>query len=296
MKEILEIAGFSRQAHSQYMERRGVDEEIAQIVISSVIEARGMHPVMGLKKIYYLFKPDYIGRDRFIEIGVINGMAIQRLRSYQRTTFSNRYAQYKNLTVDLSILDINQVFVSDITYFRVGDVFYYLTFLMDVFSRRILGYVAYPTLEAKANCIALNMALDERQGMNLDKLIHHSDRGVQYTSNAYLNILKARKIRVSMCESVFENSHIERVNGIIKNEYLTNWKIQDFRTLKKCLKEAVNSYNNERPHWSIGTVPPVKYELELKKIALSERKPLVMFSNDGRKINNNYYDQFSLFN
>ncbi len=296
MNNMYEIAGFSKQAHNQYMKRRQLDEEIAELIINMIIETRQMHPVIGLKKIYSIFKPDYIGRDRFIRIGVENGLGIKRLKSYTRTTYSNRHSIFSNLTIDLPVVDINQVWVSDITYYRVGDIFYYLTFIMDVFSRRILGYTAYPTLEAKANCQALNMAIENRAGRKIDKLIHHSDRGTQYTSNSYLKILSDSRINVSMCESVYENSHIERVNGIIKNEYLINWKINDFESLRKGLDRAVYIYNNERPHGSILLKKPVEYEIYLNNIPLTEREPMFIFKSEYMKKDPNYYLQTGLFN
>ena len=295
MKHIYDIAGFSRQAHHQYLNRRLEDVEVEQLVINTIIETRSMHPVMGLKKIYYLHQPDYIGRDRFIYIGIINGLCLERLKSYRRTTFSNRNYIFFNLAKEVLIIDINQVWVSDITYYRIGDKFYYLTFIMDVFSRRILGYAAYPTLEARANCIAMERALLQRKGSKLDKLIHHSDRGSQYISKEYLTLLKHYEIKASMCDSVYENSHIERVNGIIKNEYLKNWSISSFDSLVKHLEEAVYVYNNERPHWAIKLMSPVKYEEYIKNIDINERDEMQLFDSKAKNGNESFIQQ-KLFN
>lgn len=176
MKNLYEVAGFTKQAHWEYMQHIDKDEQIVNLVINSIVAIRSLHNFMGLKKIYKLLKPDWIGRDKFIEIGMDYGFGMKRLASYHRTTYSCKSAMFSNLTVDLEIKDINQVWVSDITYFRVGEIFYYLTFIEDVYSRRILGYTAYPSLEAEANCIALKMALKERFGMDIRGLIHHSDR------------------------------------------------------------------------------------------------------------------------
>jgi transposase InsO family protein len=273
------------------MRRREKDELIEMQVVNAIEEVRVMHPLMGLKKIYNLVLPGEVGRDRFIEIGVDNGLGIEKPRSYQRTTYSSKSAWFVNLVAGLLITGINQVWVSDITYYRVGNVFYYLTFIMDVYSRRILGYVAHHNLSAEANCRALEMSLAERAGANLNGLIHHSDRGTQYTSNKYLNILSENGIGASMCDSVYENTHIERVNGIIKNEYLNYSEIISYDDLKRKLVKTVRLYNEERPHWNLGLKIPCEYEKELADIPMNERKTMMIFSGPKK-----YGLQHTLFN
>jgi hypothetical protein len=290
LDNLYEVAGFSKQAHRQYMSRRVKDAMIAGLVISSICEIRKIHDLMGLKKIYKLLSPDWIGRDRFIDIGVEYGLGIKRLQNYCRTTFSCKSACFSNLAAGLPITDINQVWVSDITYFRVGEKFYYLTFIEDVYSRRILGYVAYESLASEGNCIALRMALKERSGINLKGLIHHSDRGTQYVSNKYLQILRENGIGVSMCRNVYENAHIERVNGIIKNEYLGFRPIKTYEDLRSELSKAVKLYNEERPHWSLALMTPVEYEDNLKKVSLEARMVLMLYSDKSSN-----YIQESLF-
>jgi len=273
------------------MNRRREDEVKYRLVINAILEIRSMHNMMGLKKIYKLLSPDWIGRDHFINIGMEYGLGIKLPKSFQRTTFSSKSSWFGNLTVGFPITGINQVWVSDITYFRVGDLFYYLTFIVDVYSRRILGYVASTNLKAEANCRALRLALSERCDCNLNGLIHHSDRGSQYISTEYLKLLAENKIAVSMCNSVYENTHIERINGIIKNEYLVNQSINNYNDLVRKLEVAVNLYNNHRIHWSINAKTPVKYEEELKYIPHDKRETMVLYSEPIK-----YYVQQSFFN
>jgi transposase InsO family protein len=272
------------------MRRRESEEALVNMVINSITAIREMHGVMGLKKMYHLLKPDAIGRDKFIEIGMEFGFGIKRILNYHRTTYSNKSAWFTNIASIAPIYDINMVWVSDITYFRVGDKFYYLTFIEDVYSRRILAYIAYPSLEAEANCLALRMALKERAGMSLKGLIHHSDRGTQYTSSKYLGILMENQISVSMCDTVYENTHIERVNGIIKNEYLQQKKINSLTTLQKELKQAVKLYNEERPHWSLQCKTPIEFEKDLVEKPIKEREKLKLYSE-----NTISYEQEPLF-
>jgi putative transposase len=278
LKNIHEVTGISKQAHIQYMKRRADDERKYQLVVGSVLEIRAMHNMMGLKKIYNLLSPSWIGRDRFIDIGMENDLGIKKVKSFHRTTFSSKSSWFINLTAGLAITDINQVWVSDITYFRVGDVFYYLTFIVDVYSRRILGYVASSNLRAEANCSALKSALTERTGYKLKGLIHHSDRGSQYISNEYLKLLSDNNIAVSMCDSVYENTHMERINGIIKIEYLMNKSIKSFNDLKKELDSSVMLYNENRPHWSLDFMSPIRYEKHLKLVSMEKRKVLTIYS------------------
>jgi putative transposase len=291
LKNIYEVSGVSKQAHMQYMSRREKDEFVSRLVVSTILEIRLMHNMMGLKKIYRLLSPDWIGRDRFIAIGMESGLGIKIAKSFHRTTFSCKSAWFSNLTVGLAITGINQVWVSDITYFRVGETFYYLTFIVDVYSRRILGYVASTNLRAEANCTALESALSVRVGYNLKGLIHHSDRGSQYISNDYLKILSQNQIAVSMCNSVYENTHMERVNGIIKNEYLSCQSIKTFNELKRRLKQAVWLYNEQRPHWSLNIMTPAKYEENLSNIAFEQRQVMFIYSEQKQ-----FYVQQSFFN
>lgn len=290
LKNIYEVSGLSKQSHTQYMNRREAEENLVDLVINSILEVRSMHTMMGLKKIYYLLLPDWIGRDRFIEIGVENGLGIKQPRSYSRTTFSNKGSWFYNLLAGFPINDINQVWVSDITYFRVNNVFYYLTFILDIYSRRILGYVASTSLHAEASCKALKQAILSRKGMVLKGLIHHSDRGCQYTSEKYLRILSDNGVAVSMCDSVYENTHIERVNGIIKNEYLSNRRISTFSELENNLKAVVKLYNEFRPHWSLNCITPVQFEEELKTTNKADRESMYLYYEKDR-----HYRQKSLF-
>lgn len=291
LKNLYEVAGFSKQAHSDFMEHARKEEMVSNIVLNAILEVREMHPVMGLKKIYHLLMPDWIGRDKFIEIGMSYGLGAKVEKSFRRTTFSTKSRLFINLVSGLSIIDVNRVWASDTTYFRVLEIFYYITFILDVYSRRILGYIAWPDLTAEANCRALQQAITERGNIDFSKLIHHSDRGSQYASNAYLRILTRNKIGISMCDSVYENTHIERVNGIIKNEYLKNWNIKNYKDLVDGLNRAVYLYNKERPHWSIGALTPVEYEEKLKSIPHYNREIVKIYSEK-----KNYYVQQQLFN
>jgi len=291
---IYDVSGISRQSHSNYQKRRKEDQDDELMVINSIIAVRELHPCMGLRKIYELLQPENVGRDNFIEIGVENGFCLPKPKNYQRTTYSSKFRKYKNLTIGLRINGINIVWVSDITYIYINGRFYYITFVVDVYSRRILGYEASETLQAESSCRALTMALQERSCLSLKGMIHHSDRGSQYISNEYTGILNKHGIGISMCDSVYENTHIERVNGIIKNEYLLSYKMDSLKELRKMTKQAVYLYNNKRPHWSLFKMNPAIYEESLIQIPMNKREVMYIWS-EGEYNNDTTYNQEELF-
>ena len=150
-----------------------------------------------------------------------NGFEAVSYKKAHRTTVLGPSPDYPNLLIDLEILGLNQVWVSDTTYFKVCQKWYYLTFIRDLFSRRIIGHFATDQLFADANLKAFEMALQTRNKKRFNhKLIHHSDRGSQYKSKLYTSALKTAEIQVSMGRIVYDNIHIERVHQTIKGEYL----------------------------------------------------------------------------
>ncbi len=245
-----------------------------------------MHPGMGLRSIYETFDPEGIGRDAFIALGLRSGFRLRAVHKTVRTTFSVKSNKYRNLLEGRKFTDVNQVWSSDITYFKIGESTYYIVLMMDVYSRRIIGYSVADNMRAEQNIKALQMALDLR---NIDhyaqELIHHSDKGSQYVSNDYTDLLTDFGIQISMCNIVYENAHIERVNGIIKNQYLYRWEIKNFRDLCKKLQQAIWAYNFEKQHRSLGKLTPVEFEESLKELTMKQREELVIYThpqnNDG---------------
>lgn len=250
-------------------------------MIGLIIEVRQIHPAMGLKSIYELTRPEEVGRDAFIKIGGAAGLIIHPVRSSPKTTIPHPSAAYPNLLYEKELTSVNQLWTSDITYFSIQGKWYYLTFIMDVYSRRIVGYKAADNLRAINNIDALNMAIKLR-GINdyQNELIHHSDRGSQYISDAYTEILENHRILISMCQNVLENAHIERVHRTIKNQYLTHRPIKNFHQLVKWLDKTVYTYNYERPHSSILKMTPVEFENFVKELTSNslDRPKLEVFT------------------
>lgn len=278
MDELYGLCNITRQGHHQQVLRELKWSEKEHLIVGLIIQIREIHPAMGLKTMYEFYKPEAVGRDAFISIGIYYGFRIKIFKNTTRTTFSSPFSRYKNLLVDKVLTNINQLWTSDITYCKVGDDFFYIVFIMDVYSRKIVGYSASDNMRAENNIETLKMAYNCRKLNTFQNLIHHSDRGGQYIDQEYVNMLQDAKIQISMCDNVLENAHIERVNGIIKNDYLKHWKITNLQELKESLKRAVNTYNKQRPHSSIGKIPPDSFEQEIKELEESKRPKMKIWT------------------
>lgn len=278
MNDLYNLLGISKQAHWKFMQNHENYLKERYLLTRSMLHLRQLHPKMGAKKMYTVLMPEFLGRDAFIALYSELELKLKKERSFTRTTFSTPGAKYKNLTWDRCFNDINQLWTSDITYFSIGiDHFLYITFIMDVYSRRILGYSVSEDLSAESCIVALKMAIECRNIKMFVNLIHHSDKGTQYTSMAYTNLLTKFNIQISMCDSVYENTHIERVNGIIKNEYLSHMNIKSLAECQRTLAKAVHLYNTARPHWGLEGLTPESFENKLKSIPLSERINLKLY-------------------
>lgn len=266
------------------------EKQKAILYINLIHEVRVMHPAMGLRTIHEHMKLDGIGRDAFIKLGAAFGLIVNPQPSGPKTTIAHPSANYPNLLEGVKFTDVNQIWSSDITYFRIKDYWCYLTFIMDVYSRRIVGHAVAKDMRAINNVSALQMAFDLRAIDNYkDELIHHSDRGGQYISDIYTGCLSDYGAKISMCTNVLENAHIERVNGTIKNQYLKHWPTNDLKQLIKYTNKAVRNYNHYKPHSSLGGKTPVEFENFIKELALADRTPLEIFTytQNSDKVNPN---------
>lgn len=292
MKAVYKIAAISKQSHQQYMLRSSDTGDYTAYYIGLIEEARVHHPVIGLEKIYYLFNPEGIGRDSFVAIGTMAGYALDAVA---RTTWKGGYTcPYGNLLTGKKFNNINQVWATDITYFKVGETFYYISMILDLYSRRIVGWRVSESLHAEHSLQVLKMAIRLRGVTTTNQLIHHSDKGVQYTCNTYIKVLKKHQIGISMCYSVYENTMMERLNGIIKNAYLIHWAPKSHSHLVTLLDRAVNNYNS-CPHGKLGMLSPVQFEKEILKVPTDQRTKLEVFTINKSTNKNEDPNQLELF-
>ena len=282
LKELYQTIGVSKQSvHQARVRQQCFDNELAELV-TLVDQLREMHPGCGVEKMYYTLKPQFLGRDKFCEIFLTLGYGVKRIRNYHRTTYSGAVS-YPNLIEGMAVMRPFQVIQSDITYFYLNGDYYYLVFIIDVYTRIVVGYSVSDHLRAEANVMALNMAFKVMH-FKPAGLIHHSDHGAQYSSKQYTKLLKDRDIHISMGKVAWENPYAERINGIIKNEYLSRWKINDLNDLKRRVAKAVNHYNNKRLHRAFKMkYSPTEFLKKLVDLPAQER-PTVIVYTEGRKI------------
>jgi putative transposase len=261
--ELCRCFGLTRDAYYKFLNRRRKLETVASKVIELVKEERKDQPRVGTRKLHeallslFIVMNLKIGRDRLFDILREHDMLIHRKRASCRTTNSyHHFHKYQNLVKDTAVTRPNQVWVSDITYIRTVKGFCYLALITDLYSRKIVGYDISDSLELAGCLRALNRALwlvRPAQG-----LIHHSDRGIQYCSKAYVDTLKKHHFKISMTEEnhCYENAVAERVNGILKDEFFLDQCFSSTSHAAMATKNAIEIYNSKRLHLSLGYKTP----------------------------------------
>lgn len=257
--------GLKRDAYYKCRQRHEGRLQKEKTVIEMVKHERIEQPRMGTRKLLMTLHITFnllglkVGRDELYRILRKYDMLVGRKKASCKTTDSHHhFHKYSNLIKDLQITGPNQVWVSDITYIKTYYGFCYLALITDLHSRKIVGYDISNSLEL-AGCVrALKAAIKEHKPAK--GLIHHSDRGAQYCSNAYVKILKDNNCLISMTEEnhCYENAVAERVNGILKDEFYLDQSFASLKEAKKATKNAVNIYNNKRLHLSLGYKTPDK--------------------------------------
>jgi putative transposase len=261
MNAMYKACGISKQSFHQYHNRLLIklqEEDFLRIMIEKI---RRDHPTMGCRDMYFKIRPKTLGRDVFEDFCREEGYMIKYPKSFKRTTDSSGVIRFDNLAVNLVLTAADQLWVSDITYYEVDGRFYFLTFITDAFTKRILGYSVSRHLTTEITTLwALKMAVKIRGKKVFIKLIFHSDGGGQYYDKEFLKLTQSLGILNSMCKYPWENPYAERVNGIIKNNYLKHRKIEAFEDLKKEVDRAVKLYNHDKPHKSLNRLTPVEFE------------------------------------
>ena len=289
MNQVFRYTGYSKQAFHQKMNRLLLDRERELLLIPIISELREEHPGVAARQLYELVKPSGIGRDKFEQICFENGFKMPRRKRLYRTTDSTGVIRFPNLVAGLELTGVNQIWSSDITYYRIGNRFYYLTFVIDNYSRMIVGYsVSKQLLTEQTSLPALQMALRVRKPD--PGLIFHSDGGGQYYSKSFLHLTASWKIKNSMCEMAYENPYAERVNGTIKNQYLIGYKPKNYNELEKETRRAVRNYNEIRPHQSLKRLTPAGFERRVPAGGSSSvNDNFCIFSNQSKLHHKNHH-------
>lgn len=274
MNQLYTTAGISKQAVQQYaIDQNAFDKKLESLIMDAD-ELRKSHPGCGVEKMYYTLKPDFIGRDRFIELFMQLGYRVKKTKNYRRTTYSSSI-YYPNLIKGMKVRAPSVVWQSDITYIQLKDRFYYAVFIIDVYTKKIVGYQVSEHMRATANIAALKMALNNHSAPK----VHHSDRGSQYTCKQYINLLISSGCTISMGLTAQDNAYAERINRTIKEEYLSYWTPKSVSQLKRYVTKAVNNYNRIRPHKNLNYQSPESFEYNWSLTETHLRPSLTIFDN-----------------
>ncbi|RZK46201.1 MAG: IS3 family transposase [Pedobacter sp.] len=259
---------FGKSRNAWYDNRIRIEKDVLtrDIVLQEVHTIRTELPGVGTRKLHFMLKDILLGhgisagRDYLFDLLSATGLLVTRRRRRVITTDSNHWMRrYDNLMAFEQITRPEQVWVSDITYLRLNNSFVYLSLITDAYSRQIMGYHLQNDLSAEGCLRALRMAIAKRKTPKLS-LTHHSDRGSQYCSKAYVEELNGEIIAISMTKNgdPYENAIAERVNGILKTEFDLERSTGTFEQLKDKLDRTINAYNTLRPHASCDYLTPVQ--------------------------------------
>lgn len=258
--------GISRQAYYQGRQRHIERGQRAQVVVRLVNEQRLRQPRLGTRKLHHLLRQPLeqagvgLGRDAMFDVLRNARMLVPTRRAYHKTTDSHhRFRQHPNLVKEgpeqIQVTRSEQLWVADITYLPTADRFVYLSLVTDAHSRKIVGWHVHPTLQTEEVAQAMKMALRGRQTRH--ELTHHSDRGIQYCSSHYQLLHRRHGVKCSMTDGYdcYQNALAERVNGILKSEFLLS-RPADLIQARRMVAESIQIYNHERPHLSLKMQTP----------------------------------------
>jgi putative transposase len=260
---ICSLFGKSRQGWYDAQERELHGKLEETFVLKLVEEIRQEMPRIGTQKLHYMLGGKFnehgikLGRDKFYDLLERHGYLLRYRRRKPYTTDSrHRFKKYPNLIRDLLLTASGQLWVSDITYIHSGNGFNYLSLVTDAYSRKIVGFSLWPSLESVGAIKALEMAL--KGNMRSKDTVHHSDRGVQYCCNDYVRCIEKACIKLSMTEKgdPYENAIAERVNGILKTEFGLSDHFTSNTQAQEAVNKAIDKYNNRRPHASCDYLTP----------------------------------------
>ena len=275
------LFGYNRQVYYRSKRRYTACQQRAEKVVDLVKAVRMRMPRIGGKKLYHILESELrelrVGRDKLFDILRANHLLVKPKRQYRITTNSHhRFRKHSNLISNIKVERPEQVWVSDITYIGDRETPQYLALVTDVYSKKIVGYDVSESLSVSGSLRALSQAIKGRRYRAM-KLIHHSDRGLQYCSDAYQELLCNHQIDCSMTEQYdpYENAVAERINGILKQEFILGIKVKDIELMKKLVSQSIQIYNNERPHLSCEMhTPSFMHNQSEVVIKTYKRKPL----------------------
>lgn len=272
---LCKLLGMTRQGYYKHTEKTNEEDVLISSVVwyCQYIRAPDNLPKAGCRELHELCRQYFgikftLGRDRFYDVLRANGMMLRKKKCHPRTTDSchhNRiYPDLLNTSPKFVARSPGELMVCDITYVYCQEGFGFLSLITDAYTRYIVGYRFLETLETDGPLEALDMAVECYKSFGIsigERSIHHSDRGVQYTSSAYVKTLKGMNIRISMTQTgdPLHNAMAERMNNTVKNSWMFNTGNLPFMDAGTSIDNAIMMYNKARPHQGIGMKTP--YEM-----------------------------------
>ena len=284
MEALYQAAGITRQAFGQHRRQQQREQVLVEELIRQAKLIRIDHPGMGPRMMYIKFKQkpetkpltELAGRDKTEAILLQNGFRTRKVVVFHKTTQPGSY-RFPNRIEGMDINQINRIWMSDITYISIAGKWFYLTIIIDIYSRKCLGISWSKNMTAEQTVIpALKMAILSRAGQDLSNCIFHSDAGGQYIDRNFLLILQEHQIESSMANSVYENPFAERFHETLKNQYLIRWGVNSFDRLGQLALRFRDLYNLDRPHQSLHELTPDAFEIAILNIPLNQRTMLTV--------------------
>ncbi len=272
MQALCGLFGKSKQAYYKYDEHTALKRAaMRSFAVEYATDIRREDPGMGIMKIWYRYQQEFryeeeiLGRDAFTDLLVESGMKVRlKMRKPRTTDSTHGLPTFPNIVKDFIPTGPDQLWVSDITYIPIWNpdgkyCFCYLSLILDAYSKEIVGWSIGDSLRTEYTIEALKMAMKRLNGKE-HNLMHHSDRGCQYASLEYVKLLRDSNIRISMTETgdPKDNAQAERINNTMKNELLKGKVFLSIKDVMSAVADAVDFYNNRRPHMSIDMMPPAQ--------------------------------------
>ncbi len=283
---LYEIAGISRQAYFQSLNRSRSNVNKEKEILEKVLNFRKKNPQIGSRVMYKMLDIQDIGINKFERLLSQNNLCAQIKKNKRKTTRGHPEESDVNLINGLILNDINILIVGDITYYSVKGRFYYIFTLKDAYSKKLVGLGGYLHMTKENALKVLNQAIKERGEENLRGTIHHTDAGSQYKSNAYKQRLKECGIVMSIAGKCTENGMAEQLNYIIKSHNLDNYKIVSERQLNSILEKIKIKINSQIPVKILGYRTPNDFEKWIQTVDKQERpvQKLYDFEVDKRPV------------
>jgi transposase InsO family protein len=250
--------GYSPQAYHKKQKRTVIQLGHEQLIIQQIDVIRKYQPRCGGRKLFIMLQPFFnqhqitMGRDNFFDLLRTNKLLVRRIkRSIHTTNSKHHFHRYPNLVKDFTPLKAHELWVADITYIPLKNRFAYLFLITDAYSRKIVGFHVSDDMKVSSATLALRKALAQKPPETI--VIHHSDRGIQYCSTAYVQLLQQHHAHISMTQNgdPYENAIAERVNGILKSELISRYYDNiDIASLH--IARCITIYNYKRRHSSLN--------------------------------------------